>query len=370
MVALSMLFLMPANGPSYNRLWQALMVPPDDLMMRPIVSSADFSENRLHDVTHLRLVTTPAISYVLGATFFREFSYSKRSIGQSIAQPLHSAIAIALSTRLTSDADRSFLIHDPLASDPSAWTALGGSPPEFVTGIKDFRASSTALQNPAGGYIEVFTSELIPIDPAREYRVEWSVRQPKATSAMAYLAIAWYDDRGRWLVSNVPSPEGGGNPVGWVNGIYSYFGLVGFAAPTVWTTYRTSFGPDQAASIPCHARFARVGAQLNYNRAPGATIQMTNIRLWQTSKSEMIENGVFPRGGYLLVVAPLSRIIWTYASQAGRASHHWPANEVAADLAGGVELAAAARALGGTPVDRDNTMFELHEISDSPARVP
>ena len=172
------------------------------------------------------------------------------------------------------------------------------------------------------------------------------------------------------LESHIPAPAGAGRPVGWANGTYSYFGLIGETAPTIWTTYRKSFGLGEAAAIPANAKYVRVGALLNYNTTPAATIQLTNVRLWRKSETEILADGVFSSDERLLIIAPPTRMEWTYASQAGRASHHWPANEVAADLAGGVELAAAAHALGGTPVDRDNTTFELPEITDSPARVP
>jgi len=367
---LTALLLVPANGPFYNRFWQALAVPPDDLQLKPVISIADSAAIRLQGVPHKRLATTPAVACVLGATFPRDFPYPDRYIGQSAAGPLNAAIAIALSSRLTIDSIHPSLIPDPLTTDHSAWTALGGSPPQFVIGIKDFRASSTALQNPAGQISEAFTSDLIPVDLAKGYQLELSIRQCIGVKATVYLAIAWYNEEGRLLESHIPAPAGAGRPVGWANGTYSYFGLIGETAPTIWTTYRKSFGLGEAAAIPANAKYVRVGALLNYNTTPAATIQLTNVRLWRKSETEILADGVFSSDERLLIIAPPTRMEWTYASQAGRASHHWPANEVAADLAGGVELAAAAHALGGTPVDRDNTTFELPEITDSPARVP
>jgi hypothetical protein len=365
LLALAALLLVPANGPTYNRFWQALMTPPDDLMMKPVVLAADPMIVHLRDVMHLRLATTSSVAYVLDAISPQNFPYVPRNIGQSVTTPLDSAVVIALPSRPSSNLDGSTLTHDPLATDPSAWTTLRGSPPEFVGGITEFRASSTALQNSPGQYSGVFTSELIPIDPAKDYRVELSARQNTGTSADAYLSIAWYDQRGDFLDSYTPAPVGAGNPAGWVNGIYSYFGLIGEIAPSTWTTYRRSFGPNEAAVIPSRAKFVRVGALLNTKATPDARIQLTNIRLWQKQDTRKLADGVFPSDERLVVVAPSSQMQWTYASQTAQMSKHWPAHEVATDLSGGAELAAPTRALGSKLVDSDKVIFELNDCTMS-----
>jgi hypothetical protein len=41
LLTLSALLLVPANRPFYNRFWQALMVPPDDLTMHQVIEAAD-----------------------------------------------------------------------------------------------------------------------------------------------------------------------------------------------------------------------------------------------------------------------------------------------------------------------------------------
>jgi len=359
LLSLAALLLVPANGPSYNRFWQALMVSPDDLMMKPVVSAAESAASRLRGVEHFKWVATAAVASVFNAISPRSFPQSERVIGRPMTKSFNDAVAIALTSRPTLNTQTPTLTHDPLAADPSAWTILAWSPPEFVAGIKDFSASSTALRNPLGRRADVFTSALIPINPAQDYRVECSATQRIGTNATAYLAVAWYDQTGRLLESNIPAPDGAAYPAGWANGTYSYFGLVGTAAPTRWTTYRTSFGPDEAAEIPHRAKFVRVGALLNYNATPAATIQITNVRLWRKSATEIVADGAFSSDEHLFIVVPSNQMLWTCASQGGQASNHWPANKVAADLAGGAELAAAVRAAGGTPVDPENTVFEL-----------
>jgi hypothetical protein len=363
--SLAALLLVPANGPFYNRFWQALMVPPDDLMMKPIVLAVDSAAFRLRGVEHLRLVATATVANVLGTILPRHFPHSDRRIGRPIVESLNNVVAIPRSNRPTIDPKYRTLTRDPLAANPSAWTTLDGSPPEFITGIKDLSESLTALQNPSGRRSDAFTSDLISIDPAQHYCVEFNARQTAGTNATAYLAVAWYDERGHLLESYAPAPRGAGSPVGWVNGTYSYFGLVGTLAPTTWTICRRSFGLHETAAIPPHARFVRVGALLNYNATPAATIQLTNVRLWRKSEAEMMADGTFSINEHLFIIAPSGRVVWTYASQAAQASHHWPANQVASDLAGGAELTIAARVSGDTPVESGSVIFDLNENAES-----
>jgi hypothetical protein len=329
--------------------------------MKPVAHAAWRLPVGPRDGKHQSLVTTPAVTIVLGAISLQYLPYAYRRIGQSIVEPLNGAIAIALSSRPTIDSKNPTLTRDPLAADPAAWTTLGGSPPEFVTGIRDCSASSTALQNPPGQSSNVFTSDLILIEPAKNYRVEFCVKQAVGVNATVYLAMAWYDKEGQLLASNIPMPAGAGNPVGWNSGTYSYFGLVGESPPTTWTVFRKSFGLGEIAVIPRNAMFVRVGALLNYKSTPAATIQLSNIRLGQKSKEELAGDAAFRSDQYFLFIIPSTQMVWTSSSQTAQMSHHWPAQQVATDLSGGVELAAAARAPGGTPVNSDGIVFDLDE---------
>lgn len=76
---------------------------------------------------------------------------------------------------------------------------------------------------------------------------------------------------------------------------------------------------------------------------------------------EMVANGAFPSDERLLIVAPFGQMVWTCSSQAAQASHHWHAQQVAVDLAGGAELVAAAREAGGIHVGTDGAIFELEK---------
>jgi hypothetical protein len=139
--------------------------------------------------------------------------------------------------------------------------------------------------------------------------------------------------------------------------------------PNSWTIYRKSFGSNQSAIIPPRAKFVRIGALLNFKEAPTAKIQLTNIRLWEKSKVELAADGAFLSDRHFMVVAPSSLMAWTPASLASQVSTHWPANQVAVDLAGGAELAAASRISGARLIDREQVIFELDE-STRPTAVP
>lgn len=108
--------------------------------------------------------------------------------------------------------------------------------------------------------------------------------------------------------------QGAGRPVGWANGAYSNFGLIGEPSPT---TYRKSLGFGKAAAVPSNAKSVRVGALLNYNTTPAATIQLTNVRLWRKTETEMMADGVFFSNEHLFVIAPLLRMEWTHAPKPG-----------------------------------------------------
>jgi hypothetical protein len=358
-LSVAALLLVPADGPGYNRLWHVLSVTPRDLQAAPVVSAAESAEVRLRGARPTRLVATAAAACVFNAALPCRFPYCDRTIGQPLAGSAGNAVAVILSNRPTFHPERPTLNPDPSAAEPRAWTTIDGSPPEFVGGMTDFRASPTALQNPRGRRSDVFSSKAIPIDPTQRYVIEMSAIQRSGTGATAYLGVAWYDAAGRLLVSNLPAPAGAGNPSGWANGIRSYFGLVGQAVPGAWTTYRSSFGPGEAATLPPEARYIRVGALLNYDTAPDEIVQVTNIRLWRKSEAEPVADGAFPFDERLLVFAPSGRMLWTSASLAGQLSTHWPRQEAAADLTAGEELAAAVLTAGGRAVDPDGTLFEL-----------
>lgn len=177
---------------------------------------------------------------------------------------------------------------DPQAVDSAAWS--GGA--VFLTGLTDAPGGSTALANVVGAYREPTTVDLIPIDGAKNYRLEAWAKQTAGVGGIAYLGVAWYDAAGVFLQSNIAQPGGAGSPAGWSsNGFYSYFGIVGTAVPSSWTRYTVSFGPDETASIPSNARYARPVLRLNYAITPGVQHAVTGVRLMEKADADLIVDG-------------------------------------------------------------------------------
>lgn len=352
------------DRPYYNRFWHFFSATPQDLQLRSILPAINSTTVRLRNVRRYRLVATDAMAFVFNTASPVQFSFRERPIGQPMAESINRTAADILSWKATTANVWPTLTRDPLAVDPSAWISVGGSAPEFIRGIADFHASSTALHNPPGRLSEVLTSDTIFLDPTKAFCVELSLKQSTRTRANAYPAIAWYDAEGRLLIANAPLPMGAGNPTGWANGTYSYFGLIAAVAPTTWTTYRASFGLHGVAAVPSNAKSFRVGALLNYNATPDAVIQITNIRVWEKADSETVADGTFPQDASYFIVVPTGRILSSPSSQAGQLSRHWPAQQVPSDLAGGIELMTDALLAGAVSVDPDNMLFELASSRD------
>ena len=351
LVIVSMAFIAlttaPSSSPYYNRAWNTNVVVPDDLRLRDVFSRYEAVKLQLLNSPESKIVATQAGTALLA-------SYTPDLIGQGrsrmIGLPATDSITEALDFLDYNERENSLspaapfievtqmpfavnglnLIGDPMASNPQAWSALGGHSPEFVSGITDFPTTSTALQNPVGAASFVFTSAMIPVQRLKSYRLELSVKQVQSIGATVYLAIAWYDAGGRLLVSNAAQPQGAGNPRGWRNGGYSYFGLVAQTPPTAWATYGNSFGLGEASAIPPNARSVRVGALLNYSYAPLAVVQLSNVRLLEKTT---------PAIGLAI---PNATSAYSHVSQAAQLSIHWPPNQVMADRGGTKEILAAA----------------------------
>lgn len=331
------LILLPPSSGSYNRLWHSVVTVPNDLSSSGSLPAIGAVKAEMDGRTERRTASTDAFAAISNAFFPGGFPSQARSVGQPSSGDLKRISNLLATNRPTLEVSPSELVRDPFMSDPGAWTSLAGKPPEFIDDLKGFHNVSTALQNPAGQMSQVFTAEMSPIDNTSRYYVEISVKQEVGDRATAFLAVAWYDQEGKFLPSNSAVPDGAGLPYGWHNGGYSYFGIEGTAAPTGWTTYRKAFGRGNGAQIPTNAKFVRVGALLNYNWEPDAVIRLTNLRLWSTA-SQSIAEGEFPQAMDYIVVIPDRLLLTTSGSQAGQMSRHWPPQQLATDFAGGPEL--------------------------------
>jgi len=352
------LFTISPDRFSNNRLWNLLATIPQDLSLRPLLSISNSTAVALRNITDRHLITAIAIANILNTNAPTEFPRFVRSINRPVANILEDGETFILSNKPSTDRDHTALNRDPLMKDQNAWASYSPAQPEFINTITDFEPSSTALRNPAGRTMHLFSADSIPIDPTKSYRLEMSLRQYSGTQSIAYLAVFWYNSAGVPLPSNKPIPSGAGFPAGWTNEGFSYFGPAG-EAPRAWTTYRITFGPNEQKIIPSNARSVKVGAVLNVNVAPAAIIQLSNVRLWEKSPAELSRDGAFRQFKDCFVLMPSRELFFTPVSQAGQLSYHWPAQQLAVDLAGEAEWTKATLAAGGIPVENNDYLFEL-----------
>jgi hypothetical protein len=332
-----------AGTPSFNRLWHALQITPDDMQLRSYAAAWTPANLKLAKEESTLVIASP-----IGATVKEAFQPG----------PFSPRFRSANVPFFISELDRSLAIlgvldntdwGEPIAGDRdwqlftnsrSFTSALGpvanltaqntrfleldGQPANQI-----FSGGRLTISNPPGATSSVFSAELIPVDRAKHYLLSSSLRQSGNSSGINYLAVAWYDANRRYLPSNHARPVGAGEPTGWSNGSFSYYGVVEKPAPLEWTSFTVSFGLGEVAAIPFDAAFVRVGALLNHNASRTAVTELTNVVLSEKRPYK-----------YLLLVLPATRPIFG-ASQAALLSRHWNPQRVANELAVGEDLRAA-----------------------------
>lgn len=333
-------------APTLNRFWNLIAVAPADLQLAGPVSRlsdlAGFPDREIRTT-----LVTPAILMNLSATINpRAFHFRDRPIWNVPADSLTEAIGMLDVSRYSQDRrEEALLAADFGASVASTWETVGGAT-HASSVIDDNFATSTALQNQRGKPTDVFNVLRIAINSNETYRVEVSLRQSAGPVAECLLAVAWLDNQGRLLESNVLAPAGAANPNGWLNGTYSYFGPIGKPAPRNWTVYRKSFGPGKGAHIPVDAKYVKLGALLNPHAIPDVVIQIANIRMWKALDDAGKDDGAFLLLRDPVVLLPVYQTCWSSASQAAQFSGHWNPQLVAYSLSGGRELEYKAQQLG------------------------
>lgn len=242
------------------------------------------------DKLALNAVTTAKLA--AGAVTANEIAANTITAGQIAAGAIGAAQIAAGAIRtdkLLVTGNGQTLNSDPNGVDSSAWTVPLGSP-VFASVVTDAPGGGTCIASPAGSQARAF-SELIPIDPLKNYRYQAYYKQDAATAATIYHAVAWYDAAGNALPSDQPQPAGAGSPAGWSNGGYSYSGAVNIAAPTTWTQYTVAFGPNETPKIPSNAKFFRVGFLLNANATASAVVRVTGVRVMEKAAADLIVDG-------------------------------------------------------------------------------
>ncbi len=346
--------LLSPGSSAYNRLWHSVQITPDDLALRSY-TAAWTPANRTVATQENTLTITSPLGAKIQEIFAPNLDWRRRRqfntpLAPAEIEPRRDWLSALTPTdwRLTDAGARQnwqrFVRHSAPAptrlamdftADDTPWLRLGGRAAEAT-----FRDGRLILSNPLGATSHVFNPELIPIEQTQRYRLTSTLRQTGDPAATNYLAVVWYDRAGHLLTSHVPAPGGAGTPIGWSNGTYSYYGLVNRPAPAEWTAYTVSFGLGEAAAIPAHAAFIRVGALLNHRATPDTVVELTGVRLQE-----------IPPHDTLLLALPDPSHLTTPGSQAARLSGHWWSDKVPQDQAGSREILSAAPPL--PPVKTD-----------------
>lgn len=332
------------SGRANNRSWHSIQIGPDDLNLRPLLSAWRHSQPAAAGPDNTLLITPPLGNRIHEAfTPQREWSGGRQIHDSFDARKLNRTLVwihalSSLSARLQSvspTGDVTFRIPPQTTRDffeldaqPMAWFSDNNSPYELSSSTE-----SPTISSVPGLAAHIFSRQLVPLDRNRRYQLAVTVQQSGNSHAANYLAVAWYDRNGNPLVSSTPAPEGAGNPLGWVNGYYSNFGLIAQPAPAIWTTYSISFGLGEQAEIPTKANFLRIGAILNYLNKPYAKVQFMKVQLRE-----------LPLPTHVVFSAP---DFVTPTSLAAQLSEHWNPAKVHIDYAGTVELRTAAWSTAG-----------------------
>lgn len=328
-MAISCIMVLSPAGPTYNRTWQFGTRFSDDLQLHDIF----LDHNNPTDASvDQRTITTPAGLAIIYSNLPQKKILDFRLIGQSSTTFIAATLDTSYgnNTPLSHQKAAAGIEQKTIEATADAWLTTCDYPPQFIETIDaNEEKLGSVLQSPPGKTSQVLNSAPIPILPSLNYQVNLSVRQQGSTQATGYLAVAWYDSEGKLLQSNRPIPLGAGNPRGWANGALSYFGIVSSVIPAKWTEYQVSFGISETSGIPVNARFLRIGALLNWNAAPGATVQVSSILLKQKKHRN------------IAVLIPDYKKTVSYNSQAGLLSTHWPMQQVLVDRGGAKEITEA-----------------------------
>lgn len=135
---------------------------------------------------------------------------------------------------------------DPDPKDITAWTLTGGTAGSIVT-INDGQVGRTALRSPVGGTSSYY-SNMIPVDAARQYRIQGWARKNSTANGTFYLAALLFDKSGA-LIS--------GDSTWW------YHIANAQTLSTAWTQYVGVFGAGTTRTIPTNAAYVAVGVLVN-----------------------------------------------------------------------------------------------------------
>ena len=171
---------------------------------------------------------------------------------------------------------------DPNCSDINAWTKDGGSgtSAETIETITDGEVGTTTIRIAGTGSSWLWNSgstqsDLIPLDPAKTYRLHVWARQTAGTST-SYLTCDFFDKNGDTINAAI------GAATGWTSsGTFHYWLIANAVFPGSWTEYQFTFGPDGTGSFPVNtvAASCRFGVLGNLSQTDDSTIRFQDFRL-------------------------------------------------------------------------------------------
>lgn len=160
---------------------------------------------------------------------------------------------------------------DPACSDPSAWTPYSSSiyQANFAV-VTDGVVGNTVMRTPASGPAYMYGIPVVPIDPAKTYRIRGRARSAGANGVI-YIG-AWGFDANRniattpWWAANAASPGAG------------------------WTTYEAQFGSSTTNPIDPSVRFMTPATAMNWGGTAGY-MEMQDLRIDEVVGSSLIVDG-------------------------------------------------------------------------------
>lgn len=178
------------------------------------------------------------------------------------------------------------LNRDPQMTTDAYLSGIGGATllstdAKFSNTTQTDGPVGTSVLKYTGGSNADWSSELIPLDLTKTYRISLWARQ-EGTSKH-YITAVFCDAAGA-------SISGGGT--GFSTPTYHYWGRMNQPFPSTWTLYSVVFGPGLAYSAPSGAKFIRLGMLQNYGSTTTDTVYMSDYRIEEVLPATLIQDGV------------------------------------------------------------------------------
>jgi hypothetical protein len=338
LAAFALVIALPSpRGRAPNPSWNFLAVPPADLALKPLREAWSHVGIEKAAAPSTRLLASSVALDVLAAfhpiaphNYFRTIEGSVPHLLANTRRALESAPALPPAHPLAGWLPAKDVVVASVPASgraqmaPDAGHDLTGDEWVVLSGERPARLRDpdgrTSLATPRGAPVRLATAKGIPIDPGRRYELEIRVRQ-RSGSGRNYLGAGWYKNDDRHLASNAFRPQGAGQPIGWINGAMSHYGLVGQSGPSEWTAYTYRLGPGEDGVIPSVAEKIRVVALLNDNAAPDTVVELGGVFLRP-----------LPEPARSMLVLSRPGMLFSAGSQMAMGSLHWNPRKVSIDL--------------------------------------